>query len=421
MGVTVGLSRRKEMQDIKQELDDYIENDEKSYEKRRVKRNRPDPMSNSMVYTIWNTKGGVGKSTLTFHCASQYAKTHPDRRVLVIDMCPQANVSTALLGSAANPNSSCLECIRNDLVKEESEEEELEFFKSISGIILNRTQLHVQDWDPTKYLVKINEYNEKMSSNLYLLLGDPTLEIMKKEIDKIRAGGRTVGGRDPWKYGTLIVRKIIEKIAQKCQESGVGLTVFIDTNPAFSVYTECAVAAADRLIIPVNADDFSHAACKSMLGCIYGGTFDTSYDHPMLRHMREEVFAYRALAAGLKLPKIHLVINNRVTIYNLRASKTFKEMGNVILNRLWRAYRNRPEIFTQPETAIRTKEEFEENYNKELNDFHQTAVHSIHAGAPLYALNYGPSTTLIGELRTPINKATLEGYRRKLEEIVRML
>ena len=36
----------------------------------------------------------------------------------------------------------------------------------------------------------------------------------------------------------------------------VGLTVFIDTNPAFSVYTECAVAAADRLIIPVNADDF---------------------------------------------------------------------------------------------------------------------------------------------------------------------
>merc|ERR1711953_885927 len=369
MGVTVGLSRRKEMQDIKQELDDYIENDEKSYEKRRVKRNRPDPMSNSMVYTIWNTKGGVGKSTLTFHCASQYAKTHPDRRVLVIDMCPQANVSTALLGSAANPNSSCLECIRSELVTEESEEEELSYFKSISGIILMRTQLPVQDWDPNKYLVKINEYNSQMPGNLYLLLGDPTLEMVKKEIDKIRAGGRTVGGRDPWKHGTLIVRKIIEKIAQKCQEYGMGgLTVFIDTNPAFSVYTECAVAAADRLIIPVNADDFSHAACKSMLGCIYGGTFDTSYDHPMLTHMREDVFAYRAVAAGLRLPKIHMV-----------------------------------------------------NYNRELNDFHQTAVHGIHNGAPLYDLNYGPSTTLIGELRTPVNKATLEGYRRKLEDIVKCL
>jgi len=59
--------------------------------------------------------------------------------------------------------------------------------------------------------------------------------------------------------------------------------VFIDTNPAFSVYTECAIAAADKLIIPINADDFSNAACKSMLGCIYGEPFDTTYDHEMFR------------------------------------------------------------------------------------------------------------------------------------------
>jgi len=175
--------------DIKQEPGDYIEY--------LSKRSRPDPMANAMVYTIWNTKGGVGKSTLTFHCSSQYAKTHPDRRVLVIDMCPQANVSTALLGSSRNPNSSILESIRNDLVEEESdqsEEENLSYFKSISGILLMRTQIPAQDWDPNKYLVKISDYNRKMPSNLYLLLGDATLELVKKEIDKIRAGGRTVVG-----------------------------------------------------------------------------------------------------------------------------------------------------------------------------------------------------------------------------------
>ena len=66
-----------------------------------------------------------------------------------------------------------------------------------------RTQLPVQDWDPNKYLgkrtyleihcgkillflVKINEYNSQMPGNLYLLLGDPTLEMVKKEIEKIR-------------------------------------------------------------------------------------------------------------------------------------------------------------------------------------------------------------------------------------------
>ena len=57
---------------------------------------------NKKVYTIWNNKGGVGKTTLTFHIATQYAKTHPTDRVVVIDMCPQSNVSTALLGKVFN-------------------------------------------------------------------------------------------------------------------------------------------------------------------------------------------------------------------------------------------------------------------------------------------------------------------------------
>ena len=50
-------------------------------------------------YVIWNNKGGVGKTTLTFHMATQYAKSNPNVNVLVIDLCPQANVSMALLSS----------------------------------------------------------------------------------------------------------------------------------------------------------------------------------------------------------------------------------------------------------------------------------------------------------------------------------
>ena len=44
--------------------------------------------------------------------------------------------------------------------------------------------------------------------------------------------------------------------------------------------------------------------------------------------MREDVFAYRAVAAGLRLPKIHMVINNRVTIYNFRYNfRTRQDIG----------------------------------------------------------------------------------------------
>lgn len=50
------------------------------------------------VYALWNNKGGVGKSYLTFQIACEYARTHRDQNVLVVDMCPQANSSSMLLG-----------------------------------------------------------------------------------------------------------------------------------------------------------------------------------------------------------------------------------------------------------------------------------------------------------------------------------
>ncbi|MEZ9914766.1 ParA family protein, partial [Vibrio breoganii] len=50
------------------------------------------------IYAIWNNKGGVGKSYLTFQIASEYAKQNPNKKVLVVDLCPQANSSSMLLG-----------------------------------------------------------------------------------------------------------------------------------------------------------------------------------------------------------------------------------------------------------------------------------------------------------------------------------
>ena len=54
------------------------------------------------VYALWNNKGGVGKSYLTFQIACEYARTHHStQKVLVIDLCPQANASGMLLGGIA--------------------------------------------------------------------------------------------------------------------------------------------------------------------------------------------------------------------------------------------------------------------------------------------------------------------------------
>lgn len=48
---------------------------------------------------LWTNKGGVGKTTLSFHLSTAYAYLNPDKRVLVVDMCPQANLSNTLLTS----------------------------------------------------------------------------------------------------------------------------------------------------------------------------------------------------------------------------------------------------------------------------------------------------------------------------------
>jgi cellulose biosynthesis protein BcsQ len=41
-----------------------------------------------------------------------------------------------------------------------------------------------------------------------------------------------------------------------------GLTVFIDTNPALTMYTRLALCAARKLVMVVMADDFSREALR---------------------------------------------------------------------------------------------------------------------------------------------------------------
>lgn len=44
------------------------------------------PLINS--YALWNNKGGVGKSTISFHLSMRYAEIHSNVKVLAIDLCP---------------------------------------------------------------------------------------------------------------------------------------------------------------------------------------------------------------------------------------------------------------------------------------------------------------------------------------------
>ena len=57
---------------------------------------------------FWNNKGGTGKTTLAFQVLSEYARQNSDKKILVIDVCPQANLSELLLGGLNEGGSDIL-------------------------------------------------------------------------------------------------------------------------------------------------------------------------------------------------------------------------------------------------------------------------------------------------------------------------
>ena len=59
-------------------------------------------------YAFWNNKGGTGKTSLAFQGILRYAERNPQKRILAIDMCPQANLSELMLGGLNNNGSEKL-------------------------------------------------------------------------------------------------------------------------------------------------------------------------------------------------------------------------------------------------------------------------------------------------------------------------
>ena len=327
-------------------------------------------------YVIWNNKGGVGKTTLTFHLATHYAMRNPDQKVLVIDLCPQANVSMALLGSSGPPGT------QQNLTTLFAQKKTVSYY-------LQKLTEPFSRLDPRDFLTHVNDYNNSIPGNIELLCGDMQLELVSRSLEHKRQEDPTPS-YIPWAFITSCVRSFIE--GYNDQMKGVttdGVTewvVFIDTNPSFSPYTEIAIAAANKLIIPINADDFSREAIKAMLDLVYGIAAEKT--PPDFREYRTRMFYSKAETYGVRRPQIHLVINNRTTRYNLRAAAAYQDMANSNIEVLFQAYQSHVQCFVprQQNVAIFDTGSFAGQYFEDLQDFHTTGILALHTGCPLARL-----------------------------------
>lgn len=93
---------------------------------------------------------------------------------------------------------------------------------------------------------------------MYLLCGDPNLEDL---VQQMHVQAMAKGSESQHEVYNLLRTFIMD--LHECNEwKDQPLTVFIDTNPAMTIYTKVALCAADKLVTIVQPDDFSKEAMQ---------------------------------------------------------------------------------------------------------------------------------------------------------------
>lgn len=317
-------------------------------------------------YAIWNNKGGVGKSTLTFHLASLYADQHPDENVLVIDMCPQANATMMLLGSGTKGEDALIEL------------ETQEPAPTIAGYLSNRIErlagTATKSLSATDCSIRVASRNPQMPSNLVLVPGDGNLELLAAPISYYANATFPAGI-----WGA--VHRWVRELEDEISEGDASWTVFVDTNPSFSIYTEIAMIAADKLIVPFNADDSSRHAIAAITRLLYGaGKANPVYDKFTFRH--------RTAENHLVAPRCHLFVGNRFTQYE-GAAKAFGALHSAVADELYEIFTSTPDYFTPRSRAVESREDFMNAFTDEVRDFNTAGVVAAHRGELIKNLRDG--------------------------------
>jgi cellulose biosynthesis protein BcsQ len=314
-------------------------------------------------YAVWNNKGGVGKSTITFHLAARYAELNPEVNVLVIDLCPQSNASMMLLGGGVQGEQAVLNYCTQTTPRS--------VVGYLSNVIAGGSGAPLPD--PMNFIVRVSDVNNSLTNNLFLLCGDGNLEPMAPAINQAAAAPALTPQVQPWRWIHLIFRRLIEDVVQR--QSGRDWMIFVDTNPSFSIYTELAVSAVDRLITPVNADDSSRVATNAMFILLHG----QNPPHPIYGAW---TYASQAIHFNLQVPRIHLVVGNRLTQYG-GAATAFAALSDATADTLWNAFQQHPAYFIPRAAAPGNLQQFRDAYSVPLRDFNTAGVVSAHLGKRL--------------------------------------
>ena len=336
-------------------------------------------------YAFWNNKGGTGKTSLAFQAITRYAEINPTKRILAIDICPQANLSELMLGGLSNKGSDKL-LERQGLVPR----------CSLGGYFQLRLPSPYAPpiFNAHDFITKPHTYNVAIPANIDLVCGDPLLELQANAVNTL--ANQNIPGTNAWIAVIDWVKNFLDQLNDEYD------TVFFDCNPSFSLYTQIALASVDRIVLPVMADDSSRRAIQNAFSLIYGLKLPSEI-------YASYMFATKLKVAGRALPKVHLIAKNRITQY-MGSASAYAAVLNAIQTDIQGLLKTHPELFTFNNTNAGFVD---------IRDFQTTGVVAFARGLPFSRVRSGKQA--INGHRVQVKQDYLDNCIEALDALVKPL
>lgn len=318
------------------------------------------------IYAFYNNKGGVGKTTLCQNAACLYAEKNPNKLILVIDLCPQANISQFLLGGGKKGYAE------NQRLQSQATRRNIVGF--MDWLLSGNSGFNSI---PSSYMTHVSRHNKQISNNLYLIAGDSFLESLSLALN---FATMNPGNVNAWSEYVTAIRRLCA--AELSRTDYKEMTVFIDCNPSFSVYTQMALVSSDQIVIPVMADYSSLEGIKGIMMLLYG-----KYPSSAARNYANKVLTFNKQIQnfGLTLPTVFELPFNNFTV-NMGAANAYASIRNDISDFAWKQYQSDPTIFATPSVPPTNNQEWENIFMSNVKDFHTSGKVSASLGIPLHKL-----------------------------------
>ncbi len=178
-----------------------------------------------MIVSIFNQKGGVGKTTSVVNLSVALVKE--GKKVLVIDMDPQANTTTGL---GVDKEGDSVYDLFNEILDDKNEkEEELEE---------NEEDKKVRTEDEKR--IDFSKYIKETESGVLLINSESSLSGLEVELVNLDPVSRTEG-----------LKEIVGKLEEEYD------FVLIDCPPSLGLLSINALVASDSIIIPIQTEYYA--------------------------------------------------------------------------------------------------------------------------------------------------------------------